>query len=199
MCVRRVFYAHFRRRNASMTLFMSSMTLFILSKSEFPRTRAHLFSYLTRLPSCFFLFDQIWLAYPPLFHPWPTHPPTLPTHPPTHPPTLYIYVSQWSGGWAISWSGGWAINWSVAILARAIGAQGVRPNSALQFAAGGGMTQSFASTKIYSTRSQYDTIFSQFNFDFAGAGWATQTRPPPTRPTHLEPKWFEATWLRTPT
>jgi hypothetical protein len=71
-----------------MTLFMSSMTLFILSKSELPRTRAHLFSYLTKLPSLFFLFDQIWLAYPPLFHPWPTHPPTLPTHPPTHPPFI---------------------------------------------------------------------------------------------------------------
>jgi len=110
----------------------------------------------------------------------PTH---LHTYIPTHPPTLCIYVSEWSGGWAINWSGGWAINCSVAILAQAIGAQGVRPNSALQFAASDGMTQSFASTTIYLTPSQYDAIFKQFNFDFAGAGCATQTRPP-THPTN---------------
>ena len=76
------------------------------------------------------------------------------------------------------------VKWgSVAILAQAIGAQGVRPNSALQFAASDGMTQSFASTTIYLTPSQYDAIFKQFNFDFAGAGCATQTRPP-THPTN---------------
>ena len=85
---------------------MSSMTLFILSKSEFPRTRAHLFSYLTKLPSSFFLFDQVWLAYPPLFYPWPTHPPTyLHTHPPTHPLYLCQRMVRWLGHQLVRWLG----------------------------------------------------------------------------------------------